>query len=309
MRLSGGCEAMRGYYQPLRLVGAQARRCCWRSPPPELKSPGRRAHHRTQQGGACTRSRPLAQLYREVAAAGRLPDPLPLASDADLKPLDQCRYIGRPDIDRIDVPAKVNGTARFGIDVRIAGHAVRQSAAFSGSGREAGHHRERRGQAREGVTRIVHLPYGVGIIGESYDATPASQGPTQRRPEQFIAGQALQQRPSGRRYYRDVGRDLAQAGVASHTQSDAAKLRSRAPRRVIAVDYLSDHVHHATMEPMKAAALVSGDTVEVWAPTQGPTATQGFAARTAGTTPDKVKIPTTLLGGGFGRGAETGLHH
>ena len=55
---------------------------------------------------------------------------------------------------------------------------------------------------------------------------------------------------------------------------------------------------------MNATALIRGDTVEVWAPTQSPSIIRGVAARVAGTTPDKVQVTTTLLGGGFGRKAE-----
>lgn len=157
-------------------------------------------------------------------------------------------------------------------------------------------------KAVKGIIHIVPLPYGVGIIGETFDAT--------RRAKDLLnvtwSNSSRVRRYDGSRpaeVYRDAGRDLAQAGVSSHTEGDAAAAIASAAR-VITVDYVTDHVHHATMEPMNATALVSDDTVEVWAPTQGPTATLGFAAQAAGTTPDKVKVHTTLLGGGLGRRAE-----
>src|SRR5262249_28961494 len=62
---------------------------------------------------------------------------------------------------------------------------------------------------------------------------------------------------------------------------------------------------HATMEPMNCTAHVTRDSVEVWAPTQAQTWTQGVAAQIAGVGPDKVQVHTMYLGGGFGRRAET----
>src|SRR5690606_29650414 len=104
-------------------------------------------------------------------------------------------------------------------------------------------------------------------------------------------------------HFRSVARDRRQSGVEAFSAGDAEAAIANA-ERVIEADYMSDLVCHATMEPMNATALVTGDTVEIWAPTQGPTGTQDFAAEVVGTTPDKVKVNVTLLGGGFGRKAE-----
>ncbi|WP_428029956.1 molybdopterin cofactor-binding domain-containing protein [Ancylobacter sp.] len=300
IQLTGGSETMRGYYQLLRLVGAQTRKVLLAAaaerlnvPVGELATePGRVVHARS--------GRSLG--YGEIAATGSLPDPLPQATEADLKPADQWRYIGRHDVDRVDVPSKVNGTARFGIDVTLPGmlHGAVLRPPVPGERPESID--DTAAKAVKGVTRIVPLPYGVGIIGESTDAV--------RRAKEALAV-TWSSSAKARAYdsaalaeaYRAAGRDLAQAGVPAHAQGDATAAIAGAAR-VIAADYLTDHVYHATMEPMNATALVTGDTVEVWAPTQGPTATLRFAAAAAGTSPDKVKVHTTLLGGGFGRRAE-----
>ncbi|MDX3924591.1 MAG: molybdopterin-dependent oxidoreductase [Shinella sp.] len=300
VQITGGSETMRGYYQPLRLVGAQTRKVILAIAASQLNVPVSELATEPNRVVHARSGRSLD--YGEIAAIGELPDPLPEATDADVKPLDQCRYIGRRDIDRIDVPAKVDGTARFGIDVELPdmlyGAVLR--APVPGEAPESID--DVAARAVKGITHIVSLPYGVGVIGESYDAA--------RRAKDLL-NVTWSNSSRVRRYdssrlaesYRDVGRDLTRAGVASHTQGDAPAAIAGAAR-IIAADYVTDHVHHATMEPMNATAVVLGDTVEVWAPTQGPTATQGFAAGAAGTTPDKVKVHTTLLGGGFGRRAE-----
>ncbi len=300
IQLTGGSETMRGYYQLLRLVGAQTRKVLLAAAAERLNvplaelgtEPGRVVHARS--------GRSLG--YGEIATAQTLPDPLPQATEADLKPANQWRYIGRREVDRVDVPSKIDGTARFGIDVDLPGmlHGAVLRAPVPGESPESID--DAAAKAVKGVIRIVPLPYGVGVIGESYDAV--------RRAREVLAV-SWTASSRVRRYdsvrlaeaYRAVGRDLAQAGVPARAEGDAPAAIAGAAR-VIAADYLTDHVHHATMEPMNATALVTGDTVEVWAPTQGPTATQGFAAEAAGTSPDKVKVHTTLLGGGFGRRAE-----
>ncbi|TKT69823.1 molybdopterin cofactor-binding domain-containing protein [Aquamicrobium sp. LC103] len=300
IQLTGGSETMRGYYQLLRLVGAQTRKVILAIAASRLDVP---TGELTTEPNRVVHSASGRSLdYGEIAAAGELPDPLPEATEADLKPVDRCRYIGRSDIGRIDVPAKVDGTARFGIDVELPDMLYGTVLRAPVPGEQPESIDDVAARAVKGITHIIRLSHGVGIIGESYDAA-------RRAKEALNVTWSTSSRV--RRYdsallaetYRDLGRDLDQPGVAAHTQGDAASAIASATR-IVSADYVSDHVHHATMEPMNATALVSGGTVEVWAPTQGPTATLGFAANAAGTTPDKVKVHTTLLGGGFGRRAE-----
>ena len=66
---------------------------------------------------------------------------------------------------------------------------------------------------------------------------------------------------------------------------------------------------HLCMEPMNCTALVSDAGVEVWAPTQANTLAHKIAGEAAGVTPDKVIVNSTLIGGGFGRRAETDFVH
>ncbi|MDR6954639.1 isoquinoline 1-oxidoreductase beta subunit [Ancylobacter sp. 3268] len=300
IQLTGGSETVRGYYQLLRLAGAQTRKVLLAAAATQLgvtvgelaTEPGRVVH-----AGS---GRSLS--YGQIAASGMLPDPLPRASEADLKPAAAWRYIGRHEVDRVDVPSKVDGSARFGIDVDLPdllhGAVLRPPV----PGERPERIDDSAARTVKGVSRIVALPYGVGIIGESTDAV-------RRAKEALVVTWSTTSRV--RRYdsaalaaiYHDIGRDLSRTGVTARAEGDAPAAIAGAAR-VIVADYLTDHVHHATMEPMNATARVSGDTVELWAPTQGPTATQRFAAIAAGTTPEKVTVHTTLLGGGFGRRAE-----
>src|SRR3989442_11393183 len=59
------------------------------------------------------------------------------------------------------------------------------------------------------------------------------------------------------------------------------------------------------MELMNCTAHVRADACDVWAPTQNQTRAQEVAAEAAGLPKEKVRIHTTLLGGGFGRRLES----
>ena len=59
--------------------------------------------------------------YGDVAKFAKVPAELPKIAEGDLKKPSQFRLIGRKDIGRVDVPSKVNGTAKYGIDVQVPG--------------------------------------------------------------------------------------------------------------------------------------------------------------------------------------------
>lgn len=300
IQLTGGSESTRGYNALLRLTGAQTRLVLLAGAAGMLNVPVKELETEPHRVVHPSSGRSLD--YSEIATKALLPDSLPQATEADLKPSDRWRYIGSRTVRRIDVPSKVNGTAVFGIDVQLP-------EMLFGAVLRAPVQDERPVtiddvEARNvpGITHIVPLHYGVGIIGETVEATRRAKDLLKvtwsktSRVRNYTSQRLLDK-------YRAVGRDLGQQGVPAHTNGDAEAAIAGAAT-VIAVDYMSDHVAHATMEPMNATALVAGDRVEIWAPTQGPTGTQGFAAEVVGTTPDKVKVNTTLIGGGFGRKAE-----
>ncbi|WP_298651000.1 xanthine dehydrogenase family protein molybdopterin-binding subunit [uncultured Tistrella sp.] len=300
VQLTGGSESTRGYYDLLRLAGAQTRKIILASAAGLLRVPA--SELITGPGQVVHRPSGRTLGYGEIAATATLPDPLPQATAADLKPAGQWRYIGRRDILRIDVPSKVDGRAIYGMDIQrpemLYGAVLRPPV--QGERPEAIDDAEAR--AVPGIIRILPLSYGVGIIGETVEATKRAKDllkvtwSTSSRVRRYTSDRLIED-------YRMTAGDIGRDGVTAYSEGDAASAIAGAAT-VIEADYMSDHVAHATMEPMNATALVTGDRVEIWAPTQGPTGTQHFAAGVIGTTPDKVTVHTTLLGGGFGRKAE-----
>jgi isoquinoline 1-oxidoreductase beta subunit len=91
--------------------------------------------------------------------------------------------------------------------------------------------------------------------------------------------------------------------VTFASEGDAKAAMAKAVRTVSA-EFSSEHVAHACMEPMNATALVNGDKIELWAPSQSPFFMVGGLTRVLGFRPENISINITMLGGGFGRRVE-----
>lgn len=300
VQLTGGSATTPGYYTLLRLTGAETRLVLIASAAQMLGVPA--AELRTEPHRVIHDMSDRSLDYGEIAAVGTLPDPLPEATEVDLKPASQFRYIGSTSIPRIDVPAKVDGSAVYGIDVELPdmlyGGVLRAPVQDEGPDTID----EAAARAVPGVLSIVALPYGVGIIAESYDAVRRAKDllsvtwTESARARGYSSGAILEN-------YRGIARDLSLDGGIDQDQGDAPAAIGNA-EQVIESDYLTDHVYHATMEPMTATARITGDGVEIWAPTQAQSLTTWVAAGILGIDPDNVTLTTTLLGGGLGRKAE-----
>ncbi len=296
---TGASRTTQGYYQQLRLVGAQTRKVLlasvaqeWKVPVGELSTePGRVVHAKS--------GRKIG--YGDVAKFATVPNPLPEVTPADLKPVAECRLIGK-NIPRIDVPSKTNGTAKFGIDTQLPNMLYGTVLRTPVQGEKPERIDDAAAKAVKGVVQIVPLPYGVGVVAQTYEAAKKGKEAlkvtwsTTAKARSYTSDQVLKE-------YLAAAQDTTKPAVTVLKNGDPdAAFRSAA--KVIKADFLADHVAHACLEPMNATAKVDGDRIEIWTPTQSPTLAQVFGARMGGTTPDKVTVNTTLLGGGFGRRLE-----
>jgi len=299
-QLTGGSRTTPGYYEKLRLVGAQTRKVILASAADMMKVP---VDELTTEPNVVVHKKSGKKLgYGDLAKSAKLPDPLPEATKADLKPVHQWRYIGNRKIPRVDVESKVNGKAVFGIDVQLPNMLYGAVLRTPVQGEKPVSVDDAAARRMKGIVQIVPLPYGVGIIGETVEVTKKAKDSikvtwsTGAKARGYTSDKLLED-------YRKIAADPSKKGVDVHKEGDAEAAIAGAAK-VLSVDYLTDHVYHATMEPMNATALVRNDQVEIWAPTQSPSVTQGFGARMAGTAPEKVQVHTTMLGGGFGRKTE-----
>ena len=294
---TGGSSSVADAWEPLRMAAATARASLlaaaaarWNVPAPALSVVNGVVSHAS---GKSAHYGELAQ-----AAAGVAPGTFTLKNPKDWK------LIGKP-APRSDIPAKTNGSAVFGLDVRLPGMlfaAVRLSPLLGGT---AGSIDAKAALAMPGVRKLVALEAlggnsaGFAVVGTT--TWHARQG-----------AQAVQvtwqQRAQGALDSRNIETQLltalkSDAGDTFYERGSVDRAEAAASRTVEA-SYHAPYLAHATMEPMNCTAQVKDGKVEVWAPTQVPQMARAAAARAAGADIENVTLHVTLLGGGFGRRLE-----
>ncbi|MGH6986585.1 MAG: molybdopterin cofactor-binding domain-containing protein [Caulobacteraceae bacterium] len=232
-----------------------------------------------------------------AAAAAAAPPP----TDPSLKDPSQWRYIGKP-IPPIQEEARTRGEARYGIDVRIRGMAVatiRQCPTYGGSLQSVN---EGPARAVPGFIAVVKLDNAVAVVAkDTWTAFKASEAlsPIWRLPTDRLNSSDL----SARLLSALDGPDAQITSTADDAAAERAALRAAyaaSPRRLEAT-YEVPYLAHAPLEPMNAAARVSAEKIEIWAPTQNLTSLRNEVGRALGRSPHEVELTVTLLGGGFGR--------
>ena len=293
---TGGSTSVRGFYEPLRQAGAAARTMLiaaaaksWNVDPSTC-----RAEKGTVVHSATNRKLTYGELAERAAA---LPVPDAVTLKAALKDPKSFTLIGTP-AKRLDTPSKVNGTALFGIDVRLPGMKIATVAASPVVGGKVASFDERKAMAIKGVRQVVVLDEVAAVVGDHMWA--AKQG---------LA--ALDVRwndgPNGKISTADVARGLEEAsrkaGVMGRKDGDAPAALLRASRKIEAT-YQAPFLAHAAMEPLSCTVHVRPDACDVWVGSQVQGRAQATAAEVTGLPLDKVTVHNYLLGGGFGRRLE-----
>lgn len=306
----GGSRSTQGYWRIARLMGAQARAILIANAAREWGVPA--AECLTEPNNVVHSSSGRKMSYMQVAKLDNVVLDTPPLTEKDLKLPAQWRLIGR-DVQRLDVPLKVAGRAKYGIDVQIPGmlyaSILRPPVAtlphpLYGDGAENGPVKINDVDALkiEGVTKVVALPHGVAVIGADYWATVKGK---QALKVEWKQGSLASQydSESKKREWSAIASDRTQKGRTIDNVGDFdAALKSAT--QSLAATYVTDHVHHACMEPFNATASMMHEDIEVWSPTQGQTWAQQSVAKVTGLAEDKVRVHTTFLGGGFGAKTE-----
>jgi len=289
-----------GYWMPLRLAGAQARRVLldnvsrqWSVPVDEL----------TTDAGVVVHARSGRRIsYGDVVKFATVPGEPPKITEAELKKPSQFRLIGRQEIGRVDVPSKTNGSARYGIDAREPGMVYASVLESPMEGAKAAKVNAEEVMKVKGVKRVIPLPFGVAVIGETVNA--ARVGRNTLKVTWDTSGAAAERFDSqkARAEYASHGRDPNAKAMAWFTKGDAPKAIAGAAR-TLGGEYQSEHCYHAQMEPMNCMARVAddGQSAEVWTGTQSTALAALVASSVLKTTPDKIRVHQHLLGGGYGR--------
>ncbi len=289
MQGTGGSSSVRAAWKPLREAGARARSILiaaaaqtWGVEPASCRAEAGAVIH-----AATSRRLTYGALAQRAAA-------LPVPADVQLKDPKDWRLAGTP-TKRLDTRFKVNGTAQFGIDVRVPGMltaVVARSPVFGG---KVGSFDATAAKAIPGVRHVVQISSGVAVVGDGY--WPAKQGRDALKVS-WDEGPVAQ--VSSASISSLFAQRATQDGAVARHDGDAATALAGAAQRVEAV-YEMPFLAHATMEPMNCTAHVRADGVDIWAPTQFQTGAQMIGAQIGGTAAEKVAVHTTYLGGGFGR--------
>jgi isoquinoline 1-oxidoreductase beta subunit len=291
-QVTGNSSAIRAAWQPLRQAGAVARAMLvaaaakrWNVDPSSCRA----------QGGEILHAATGKKLkYGEIAAdAAKMPVP----KDVALKlPMD-FKLIGTP-AKRLDTPAKVNGAAVYGIDVRPPGVKIAtlaQSPVFGGRVKSVD---DAAAKKVKGVRQVVRLDDAVAVVADHMGA--AKKGLAALKIE-------WEDGPHAKLATADIVTELETAtlkpGPVAQNIGDVEKALAGATIKVEAI-YQVPFLAHAALEPMNCTVHLRKDGCEIWMGTQVLARVHAAAAKTAGLPLDKVLVHNHLLGGGFGRRLE-----
>jgi isoquinoline 1-oxidoreductase beta subunit len=291
-QVTGGSTSVRGAWEPLRRVGATARMML-------VEAAAQRwdvsADACVARNGVVTHTETgRAFHYGElVDAAAKLEVP----TIVRLKESSDFRIIGKP-LKRLDSPAKVNGSAQFGIDVRLSNMAIATVAASPVIGGTLAAAKEDAALAIKGVQKILKLDNAVAVVADHMWAARQglaalaptwNDGPNAAATTQTIVAQmdAASRKP----------------GAVARNDGNAADQIASSRRKVEAV-YQMPFLAHATMEPMNCTVDLRPESCDIWVGTQVPALAQGAAAKVTGLPLEKVRIHNHYIGGGFGRRLE-----
>ncbi|AKN25442.1 isoquinoline 1-oxidoreductase, beta subunit, putative [Stutzerimonas stutzeri] len=288
---TGGSTSIRSNWEPLRQAGAAARLLLiqaaaqsWQLGADQLRAENGRVL------GPDGQSLGYGELVEDAAK-------LPVPEDIPLKPADQFRLIGKP-TRRLDTPAKVDGTARFTIDLVVQGMkyaSIRACPVLGGTLREVD---ERAARQIPGVIEVVRLDNAVAVIGEHTWA--AFAGVRALEIDWALGDNAG---IDSAQMEREIRAALDKPGAIANEQGDIdAALKDAA--RTFEAGYEMPFLAHAALEPMTCVAEVRADAVELWVGTQVPVRAQTAAAEAAGRPVEQVIVNNQLIGGAFGRRLE-----
>ena len=291
--ITGGSTSVREGWEKLRVAGAQVREMLVAAAAQEW---GVAASAVKADNGMLTGPGGKKATYGQMAEAA---SKQPVPEKPFIKAAKDFRVVGKR-IPRTDVPAKVNGTAQFGIDVKLPGMvyaSLEQSPVIGGTVKSVD---SAAAKAMPGVVDVVQIPDGVAVVANSY------------------WGAVKARRALKIEWDLGPGASLSTAGmIQSHM--DAAKSGKVIPvqpakgdakgaigsaAKVVNATYISPLQSHSPLEPMNFTAHVTAGKALLIGPTQFQQGAQGATAAALGLKPEDVDVQTTFLGGGFGRRIE-----
>jgi len=291
-QITGGSTSVRDAWEKLRVAGAQVREMLvsaaaarWNVDPATL----------TAANGKVTGPGGKSATYGQLAAdAAKLPVP----EKPPLKDPSKFAIVGKR-TKRLDTPSKVNGTAEYGIDVKLPGMLYASIEQCPVIGGKVDSFDGAAAKAMSGVVDVVQLPDGVAVVADTYwHAFKARKALTVRWNEGPGASLTTAQMAESN---RDAATKSKVIVIKANGDVDAAM---KGAVKVVKAEYTLPLLSHAPLEPMNFTAHVANGKALLIGPTQFQQGAEGVVAATLGMKPEDITIKTTFLGGGFGRRLE-----
>lgn len=297
---TGGSGSTMESFMPLRRAGATVRELMitaaaqkWNVPKKECEAKkGIVTHEKSSRHAA----------YGElVEAASKLP--LPDPEKVELKDESDFELIGHA-TPRVDIPSKVNGSAQFGIDVRVPDMLFAVVARCGTFGGKPARFDASAAKSVPGVRDVFEIPglgkdmYTAGGVVVVADSTWAAMKGREALKIDWDHGPAKAETSTS--LHEELRTAASKPGKRVRNDGNVDGAMSASAKRVEAI-YEFPYLAHATMEPMNITVHARGSDAEVWAPTQSPDWVQRTVAKLLDVPPQKVVVHTTLMGGGFGR--------
>jgi isoquinoline 1-oxidoreductase beta subunit len=291
MQGTGGSSAMANSWTQLREAGAKGRAMLltaasreWKVPVTDLTAEKGVVYH------AGSKRRASYGSLAGKAATLPVPDKVTLKDPKDFK------LIGRQ-APRVDVPAKVDGTAQFTLDVALPGMLVALLKRPPLFGATVKSFDASAAGAVPGVIKVVQVPRGVAVVAKSFWA--AKQG----RDALIVEWDDTHAEKRSSSEMMAEYRLLAEQPATSARKVGDAVPAIKNAAHTVSASYEFPYLAHAPMEPLDAVVKLTAGSCEIWAGDQFQTVDQGNAAKTAGLEPQQVTIHTLYAGGSFGRRA------
>ncbi|HUD51621.1 xanthine dehydrogenase family protein molybdopterin-binding subunit, partial [Parvibaculum sp.] len=292
IQLTGGSSSVRWTGQHgMRVAGAAAKDLMiraaarrWNVDPSQCVARLSHVHH-----DASGKSATFAELASDAANLSPLSNPV-------LKSPKDYTIVGKP-IPRFDIPAKVDGSAKYGIDVKVAGMLYAAIKFVPVFGAEVVSYNEAEILKRPGVKKLVRLPSGVAVVADNF-----------WRAKEAAAALDLKIDAKGNdtrsmtTIYAQHDKDIASGDSAKDVEIGDIDAGLKGAAKTVEATYRVPYLAHACMEPMNCTVWIKSDgKAEAWVGAQDPLGTRARIADVAGLSFDDVTLHPMLLGGGFGR--------
>lgn len=291
-QVTGGSTSIRHRWDMLRSAGATARQMLVEAAARQWESSA--AQCSTKKGHVLHpdgRSLGYGQL---VAAAASLPVP----ENPPLKKPQDYRIIGSAR-DRLDIPDKVAGRTKYGIDMAVPGMCIAVVARRPRFGAVPKSYDAQAAKGVKGVIEVLPMDDRIAVCAETTYA--AIQG---RAKLNIEWSEGTDPQLDNARLEKLFAEHLQKPGAVAQSTGDASKALAVA-NITLEGSYAFPYLAHAALEPINCTAHVEKDRCHIWVPTQGQTAAQRTAASITGLPIEKIDLMTTPAGGGFGLRGET----